>query len=36
MINLHRCNRLPNPSLNVDVPHAGFRPGSGQPASLFR
>jgi len=26
----------PNPSLNADVPHAGLRPGSGPPVSLFR
>jgi hypothetical protein len=26
----------PNPSLNTDVPHAGLRPGSGPPVSLFR
>jgi hypothetical protein len=25
-----------NPSLNTDVPHAGLRPGSGPPVSLFR
>ena len=28
--------RLPNPSLNTDVPHAGLRPRSGPPVSLFR
>jgi len=26
----------PNLSLNADVPHAGLRPGSGPPVSLFR
>jgi hypothetical protein len=26
----------PNPSLNANVPHAGLRPGSGPPVSLFR
>ena len=26
----------PNPSLNADVPHAGLRPRSGPPVSLFR
>ena len=27
---------LPNLSLNVDVLHAGLRPGSGPPVSLIR
>jgi hypothetical protein len=26
----------PNPPLNADVPHAGLRPCSGPPVSLFR
>jgi hypothetical protein len=26
----------PNPSLNANVPHAGLRPGSAPPVSLFR
>jgi nitronate monooxygenase len=30
------CQSTANPSLNADVPHAGLRPGSGAPASLFR
>jgi hypothetical protein len=34
---LHYFGRKPpNPSLNTDVPHAGLRPGSGPPVSLFR
>ena len=28
--------KTPNPSLNADVPHAGLRPRSGPPVSLFR
>ena len=29
-------NKLPNPSLNADVPYAGLRPRNGPPVSLFR
>jgi hypothetical protein len=32
-----RVNNLtPNLALNADVPHAGLRPRSGPPVSLFR
>ena len=33
---LFGARKAANPALNTDVPHAGLRPRSGSPVSLFR